>query len=90
MRSPNITPHPTDGIGAWDKATFIARFKMYADSSYVPRPIDWNAADFQTVMPWMMYATMSEEDLGAIYDYLRAVPPVAGKVEKWTPPAGGS
>ncbi|MBP7407969.1 MAG: c-type cytochrome [Flavobacteriales bacterium] len=90
LRSPNITPHPTDGIGAWDKATFIARFKMYADSSYVPRPIDWNAADFQTVMPWMMYATMSEEDLGAIYDYLRAVPPVSGKVEKWTPPAGGS
>lgn len=90
VRSANITPHPTDGIGAWDKATFIARFKMYSDSSYVPPPIDWNAGDFQTVMPWLMYTTMSEEDLGAIYDYLRALPPVAGKVEKWTPPGGGS
>ncbi|MBK9177711.1 MAG: c-type cytochrome [Flavobacteriales bacterium] len=88
LRSPNITPHPTDGIGAWDKATFIARFKQYADSSYVPPAIDWNAGDFQTVMPWLMYSTMSEEDLGAIYDYLRALDPVAGKVEKWTLPGG--
>lgn len=90
LRSPNITPHPTDGIGAWDKATFIARFKMYADSSYVPPPVDWAAGDFQTVMPWMMYASMSEADLGAIYDYLHALPPVTGKVEKWTPPVNGS
>lgn len=88
LRSPNITPHPTDGIGAWDKATFIARFKQYTDSSYVPRAIDWQAGDFQTVMPWLMYATMSEQDLGAIYDYLRSLDPVAGKVEKWTMPGG--
>ncbi len=85
VRSMNITPH-ADGIGAWDKATFIARFKMLTDSSYVPPAVDWANADFQTVMPWMMYAHMSEEDLGAIYDYLRSVPAVAGKVEKWTPP----
>ncbi len=90
LRSPNITPHPTDGIGAWDKATFIARFKMYADSSYVPATVDWAKADMQTVMPWSMYATMSEEDLGAIYDYLHTLAPVAGKVDRWTPPPGGS
>lgn len=85
VRSMNITPH-ADGIGAWDKATFIARFKMYTDSSYVPQPVDWTKADFQTVMPWTMYARMTEEDLGAIYDYLRSVPAVAGRIEKWTPP----
>ncbi len=86
IRSANITPHPTDGIGAWDKSTFISKFKAYADSSYVPPPIDWEAGDFQTVMPWMMYATMTEEDLGAIYDFLRSLPPVDGKVVKFTPP----
>jgi hypothetical protein len=90
VRSSNITPHPTDGIGAWDKATFIARFKQYADSSYAPPKVDWQAGDFQTVMPWMMYANMTEEDLGAIYDYLRALPPVAGRPEKWTPAPAGS
>ncbi|HRD52040.1 MAG TPA: c-type cytochrome, partial [Flavobacteriales bacterium] len=88
VRSPNITPHPTDGIGAWDKATFVGRFKQYADSSYVPPTVNWEAGDFQTVMPWMMYASMTEEDLGAIYDYLRSVKPVAGRPEKWTPAAG--
>lgn len=85
VRSMNITPH-ADGIGAWDKATFIQRFKMHADSSYVPPPIDWSKGEFQTVMPWTMYAHMTEEDLGAIYDYLRTVPAVAGRPEKWTPP----
>lgn len=85
VRSPNITPH-TDGIGAWDKATFIATFKQYADSAYVPKAINWQANDFQTVMPWTMYGQMTEQDLGAIYEYLRTIPPVAGRVEKWTPP----
>lgn len=86
LRSPNITPHPTDGIGAWDKAMFIARFKQYADSAYVPAQVA--PGDFQTVMPWTMYATMTEEDLGAIYDYIITQPAVAGKVQKWTPPPG--
>lgn len=87
LRSPNITPH-ADGLAAWDKATFIAKFKQYSDSAYVPAAIDWKAGDFQTVMPWAMYTGMTEEDLGAIFDYLRTVPAVAGKVEKWTPPPG--
>lgn len=90
LRSPNITPHPTDGIGSWDKATFIRRFKSYTDSTYVPLSIDWAKGDFQTVMPWLMYATMTEEDLGAIYDYLITQPAVAGKVVMWTPPPAGS
>lgn len=90
LRSANITPHPTDGIGAWDKATFIARFKQYADSAYVPPRVDWQAGDFQTVMPWTMYATMTEQDLGAIFDYLSKLPPVAGRPEVWTPPGSGS
>jgi cytochrome c553 len=90
LRSANITPHSTDGIGAWDRATFIARFKQYADSSYVPPAVAWEAGEFQTVMPWTMYGTMTEEDLGAIYDYLMALPPVAGRPEKWTPAPTGS
>jgi hypothetical protein len=85
LRSANITPDPVNGIGAWDKATFIRKFKQFADSSYVPPAVDRKAQDFQTVMPWMMYAGMTETDLGAIYDYLRAVPPVATKVQYWTP-----
>jgi len=34
-------------------------------------------------MPWAMYGKMKEEDLKAMYAYLRTVPPVSNKVEKW-------
>ncbi len=85
VRSPNITSH-ANGLAAWDKTTFVARFTEYADSAYVPPAVDMQAAEFQTVMPWTMYGHMTEADLGTIYDYLRSIPPVAGRVEKWTPP----
>jgi hypothetical protein len=85
-RSANITPSDKGGIGAWSKEQFIERFKFYADSSYVPATIDWAKGDFQTVMPWTMYRNMKEQDLGAIYDYLRTVKPVDAVVERWTPP----
>lgn len=85
LRSANITPDPANGIGAWDKETFVMKFRQYADSAYTPPAVDWKAQDFQTVMPWLMYGGMSEQDLGAIYDYLRTLPPVATKVEHWTP-----
>lgn len=85
LRSANITPDPTNGIGAWDRETFIRKFKQFTDSSYVPPAVDWKAQDFQTVMPWTMYGGMTEHDLGAIYDYLRTLRPVANKVQHWTP-----
>lgn len=85
LRSPNITPSDDGGLGRWTREQFIQRFKLYADSGYVSPPIDWARGDMQTAMPWMMYATMTERDLGAIYTYLRSVKPVAGTVEKWTP-----
>ena len=31
-----------------------------------------------------MYSSMTEQDLGAIYDYLRSLPPVDSRIEKWT------
>ena len=82
LRSANITPHET-GIGSWSKEQFIERFKMYVDSGYTPPPVDMRAGEFQTVMPWSMYATMTEQDLGAIYDFLRTVEPVESVVVKW-------
>ena len=42
--------------------------------------------EFQTVMPCTMYAGMSEEDLGAIFEYLRTVQPMDNTVERFTGP----
>jgi hypothetical protein len=78
----NITPDKETGIGLWSKELFIQRFKAYANDSlkYVPVSKD----DFNTPMPWIMYAGMTDEDLGAIYDYLRTVKPVVNQVERFT------
>lgn len=84
-RSANITPDKATGIGGWDKATFIRKFKQFTDSTYTPAAVDWKAGDAQTVMPWTMYGGMTEQDLGAIYDYLHGLKPVANKVAWWTP-----
>ncbi|MCB0792318.1 MAG: c-type cytochrome [Flavobacteriales bacterium] len=86
LRSANITPEKTTGIGAWTREAFIARFKQYSDSTYMPAAIDWKAGDFQTIMPWMMYTGMTDQDLGAIYEYLSTVKPVASTIVRWTPP----
>jgi mono/diheme cytochrome c family protein len=81
LHSANITPDPATGIGGWSKEFFIKRFKFYSSES--ARTIAPDPSGFNTIMPWTMFAGMSEQDLGSIYDYLRTVPPVSHKVEKW-------
>jgi len=83
VRSMNITPDAT-GIGSWTKEQFINRFKMYTDSAYVLPTVDLVKGDLQSVMPWTMFSGMTKEDLGAIYEYLRTVPPVNNKVTRYT------
>lgn len=84
VTSANITPHET-GIGGWSKEKFIHTFKQYVDSAYVLPKVDYAAKELQTMMPWTMYAGMKEEDLSAIYDYLRTVKPAESAIVKWTP-----
>lgn len=81
VRSANISPHET-GIGQWTQESFVQRFKAYADSSYVLPEV--KPGEFNSIMPWTMYANMKEEDLAAIYEYLRTVKPIENVVEKFT------
>lgn len=84
VRSPNITPDDT-GMKATTKADFIARFKAHANPA-AATPVDMSKGEMQTVMPWTMYAGMTEQDLGAMYDYLRTLQPVHNVIERWTIP----
>jgi hypothetical protein len=34
-------------------------------------------------MPWLFYAGMTDEDLSAIYTYLRSLKPVVNRVKKF-------
>lgn len=83
VRSANITPHKQTGIGSWSKQMFVDRFKQYdVPTDSLP---DIESSQFNTVMPWQMYAGMTESDLEAIYAYLQTVEPVENKVVKFTP-----
>lgn len=72
----NITPHPSTWMGKATKEEFIGRFKAFA--SYKPQPAQPGR---NTLMPWITYSGMSDEDLGAIYDYLKTVPQSGKRVE---------
>jgi mono/diheme cytochrome c family protein len=90
VRSANLTPDPASGIGGWTRERFVAAFASFRAPApapgAVPAPAPAIAADaFNTPMPWTAYAGMTEADLGAIYDYLHALPAVANPVVKFTP-----
>ncbi len=83
LRTPNITPDKNTGIGEWTKDFFIKRFRTGKKMADLHAPV--NLGEFNTFMPWMEYGNMTDEDLGAIYDYLHdQVKPVKHKVEKFT------
>ncbi len=59
----------------------MKRFKDYAAPEATPKLAPGAR---QTVMPWAMYAAMTEDDLGAIFAYLREQPALSNRVEPWT------
>ncbi|HNE50778.1 MAG TPA: cytochrome C, partial [Chitinophagales bacterium] len=69
--SDNITPDKATGIGEWTEDMFVSKFKAYADTKTLA---DYKSPkDYQTVMPWSMYAGMDTVDLKAIYAYLKTL-----------------
>lgn len=82
--SANLTPHAT-GLGTWTRETFIARFKGLDPTLRTPV----SAGGFNTPMPWLSFAGMTEEDLGSIYDFLATRPPIDNTVIKYVPTPGG-
>lgn len=83
VRSANITSDAETGIGKWSREQFIRTFKQYADSTYLPPSV--KPGEFNTIMPWTMYARMKESDLSAIYAYMKTVKPISNAVVKFTP-----
>lgn len=78
--SSNITPHET-GLGNWSAEQFVHTFKQYQDSTWKSPKLE--PTDPNTIMPWMMYSEMTEEDLRAIFAYLQTIPPVSRTVQKF-------
>jgi hypothetical protein len=74
----NLTPMPYTFVGRATREEFISRFKSFASMTAETAPDAKPGSN--TVMPWVAFGKMTDEDLGAIYDYLRTVPPIDHKL----------
>jgi mono/diheme cytochrome c family protein len=82
VRSANITPDEETGIGEMSKEQFASKFRALDPAKSPPAAVKPEAPN--TVMPWTLYAGMTDEDLAALYDYLRTLKPVRNEVERFT------
>ncbi len=78
--SANITPDIDTGIGKWSQEFFVKKFydyKGYAAGDAPPLP----GPEAFTLMPWLSFSHLTEDQLTAIYSYLKTVKPVRHPVE---------
>jgi mono/diheme cytochrome c family protein len=75
VTSANITPDPS-GISYYDENLFLQAM----------RTGKVRARELSAVMPFVRYRNMTDEDLKAIFAYLRTVPPVHHRVDNSLPP----
>lgn len=83
LRSANITPDQTTGIGTYTVNSFVSKFKNFDPAKNQTSSV--GQKDFNTIMPWTMYAGMTEEDLSAIFKYLSTLKPIMNQVVKFSP-----
>ena len=77
--SANITPDSATGIGMWTEAMFLEKFTRYRD----PKSYNVDSSAHNTIMPLSILSGITDNDLKAMYRYLRTVKPIANKVEKF-------
>jgi hypothetical protein len=70
----NLTPDSATGIGTWTEETFIKTLRTGKHLG-----LD-NGRPILPPMPWFNLAPQSDEDLKAIYAFLRTVPAISNKV----------
>lgn len=76
----NLTPDDT-GLGSWTEAQFFKAIREGKSKGLEGgRPI-------LPPMPWFNFAKMSDEDLKAVYAYLKSIPPVQNVVPNPVPPS---
>lgn len=83
LRSSNISADKETGIGSWTEEQFINLFRSRSDSVTLNTKL--KSGDFNSNMAWTMYGKMKDEDLKAIFAYLKTVAPIKNTVEKFTP-----
>ena len=83
----NITTDPTTGyFGRATKQQWIDQVRSYAALRADPPKVQPGA---NTMMPWLQLSGLTDGDLGAIYDYMKTVPPVRKVVVAFPDAPGG-
>ena len=75
----NLTPDPETGLGKWSQRNFMDAIRTGRHQGR-GRPI-------LPPMPIQVYKNFTDQDLGAIYAYLRTIPAIRNAVPEPLPPA---
>jgi hypothetical protein len=76
----NLTPDRETGLGDWTEQEFKDTLRSGRERG--------RGRELLPPMPWPGYGQASDEDLGAIFAYLRSIPAVHNRVPAPIPPAG--
>lgn len=74
----NLTPDIETGLGNWTQATFMQAIRT---GRHMGR-----GRQILPPMPFAMYRNLTDEDLGAIFAFLRSIPPIKNRVPEPLPP----
>jgi hypothetical protein len=76
----NLTPDLNTGMGIWTEEMFIQAMRTGKHMGV--------SRDILPPMPWQNLATLEEDDLKAMFAYLRSIPAVVNHVPDPVPPDG--
>jgi len=68
----NLTPDQSTGLGIWTEEMFVKALRTGRHMG-TSRPI-------LPPMPWQDYSNLTDEDIKAVYAYLKTIPPVSNHV----------
>jgi len=77
--TPNLTPDENTGLGIWTEDMFIRAMRTGKHMG--------TSRQIQPPMPWMNVGKLTDEDLKAVFAYLRSIPPIVNHVPEYAPPA---
>lgn len=78
----NITPDTTTGIGEWTEESFILAMRTGKHQGFS------SSRNILPPMPWENLKGLSDQELRALWLYLRSIPPVRNEVPLPIPPRG--
>jgi hypothetical protein len=74
----NLTPEQNTGLGIWTEEMFVQTIRTGRHMG-VSRPIN-------PPMPWPAYRHATDDDLKAVYAFLRTIKPIVNRVPEYQPP----